>query len=152
MIATMTCFLVLWVIAFGLSAQVCAVADEPPMLSSLAELADAAPKSGQKLKMKPGKYRLTDFIPPASIPERRKQKQWQFITFSGHDNSFDLRGVTIELDTAPNTERQARGLILRNQKTMPVVIGSKAEQSRIHTLGPVLENKGKDILVTQLAR
>lgn len=100
MIAAMTRFLVLWVITFGLSSRVCAVAGEPPMLSSLTELADAAPKSGQKLKMKPGKYRLTDFIPPASIPERRKQKQWQFITFSGHDNSFDLRGVTIELDTA----------------------------------------------------
>lgn len=70
------------------------------MLSSLAELAGVAQKSGQKLRMKPGKYRLSDFIPPASIPERRKQKQWQFITFSGHDNSFDLRGVTIELDTA----------------------------------------------------
>lgn len=69
-------------------------------ISSLAELAQAATQSGQQVKMKPGTYRLADFIPAASIPERRKKEQWQFITFSGNDNTFDLEGVVIELDTA----------------------------------------------------
>lgn len=75
-------------------------ADKPIAVSSLAELAQAATQSGQQVTMKPGKYRLTDFIPLDSIPERRKQGQWQFITFSGSDNTFDLSGVTLELDTA----------------------------------------------------
>ncbi|GEP43161.1 hypothetical protein [Brevifollis gellanilyticus] len=94
-VTMLRCF-ILWMAALA----VATAADSPPVLSSLAELAQAATRSGQKLKMKPGKYRLTDFIPLASIPERRKQKQWQFITFSGNDNTFDLQGVTLELDTA----------------------------------------------------
>ncbi len=93
---TMLRCLILWMATLAIASA----ADIPPMLSSLAELAQAATRSGQKLKMKPGKYRLIDFIPLASIPERRKQKQWQFMTFSGSDNAFDLTGVTIELDTA----------------------------------------------------
>ncbi|MBL9116244.1 MAG: right-handed parallel beta-helix repeat-containing protein [Verrucomicrobiaceae bacterium] len=68
--------------------------------SSLAELAKAAALSSQKVKLKPGLYRLRDYIPPESIPERRKAQKWQFLTFSGSDNTFDLTGVTIELDTA----------------------------------------------------
>lgn len=75
-------------------------ADKPVTISSLAELAQAAAQSGQQVKMKPGKYPLADFIPLESIPERRKEKRWQFITFSGSDNTFDLSGVIIELDTA----------------------------------------------------
>ncbi|WP_395750461.1 hypothetical protein [Prosthecobacter sp.] len=69
-------------------------------ISSLAELAQAATQSGQQVKMKPGTYRLAEFIPAGTIPERRKREQWQFITFSGNDNTFDLEGVVIELDTA----------------------------------------------------
>lgn len=69
-------------------------------ISSLAELAQAVTQSGQQVKMKPGTYRLADFIPATSLPERRKKEQWQFITFSGNDNTFDLEGVVIELDTA----------------------------------------------------
>ena len=75
-------------------------AAEPTVISSLAELAQAAAQGGQNVKMKPGKYRLAELIPLESIPERRKNKQWQFITFSGSGSTFDLGGVTIELDTA----------------------------------------------------
>ena len=77
-----------------------AAADKSIAISSLAELAQAAAQSGQQVKMKPGRYRLTDLVPLDSIPDRRKRGQWQFITFSGSGNSFDLSGVTIELDTA----------------------------------------------------
>ena len=73
--------------------------NEPLAISSLAELAKAAAQSGQKVKMEPGVYRLVDFIPPTSVPERRERKEWQFLSFSGSDNVFDLRGVTLELDT-----------------------------------------------------
>lgn len=69
-------------------------------VSSLAELAKAAAQSGQTVKMKPGIYPLAELVPMESIDARRKQKEWQFLTFSGSDNTFDLTGVTIELDTA----------------------------------------------------
>ena len=69
-------------------------------VSSLAELAQAATQSGQEVTMKPGVYRLIDFIPLNSIEDRRKRKEFSFLTFSGSNNVFDLRGVTIEEDTA----------------------------------------------------
>lgn len=69
-------------------------------ISSLAELAKAAEQSGQNVKMQSGVYALTDFIALDSIPARQKRKEWQFIRFSGSNNTFDLSGVTIELDTA----------------------------------------------------
>ena len=82
--------------------QAAAAAATPGTLAiaSLDELAQAAARNGQKVKMKAGHYRLRDYIPLESIPARRKEKQWQFLTFSGSGNSFDLTGVTIELDTA----------------------------------------------------
>lgn len=76
------------------------VADQTVVISSLAELAEAAGKSGQQVTMKPGKYLLNEFIKLESIPTRRKENQWQFLTFRGSNNTFDLTGVTIELDTA----------------------------------------------------
>ncbi len=75
-------------------------ADKPLTISSLGELAKLAAQSGQNVKMKEGTYRLVDFIPLDTIKERQEQKEWQFITFSGSSNTFDLTGVTIELDTA----------------------------------------------------
>jgi hypothetical protein len=81
--------------------EVAAVAAERSVtVSSLAELAQAATRSGQTITMKPDVYRLTDFIPPGTLPERRRQQQWQFLNFSGSNNTFHLEGVTIEVDTA----------------------------------------------------
>lgn len=77
-----------------------AAGDPPITISSLAELAQAAAQSGQTVMMKPGVYRLIDFIPLNSIAERRKRKEFAFLTFSGSNNVFDLSGVTIEEDTA----------------------------------------------------
>ncbi len=69
-------------------------------VSSLAELARAAARNDQNITMKPGLYRLLDYIPLSSIAERRKQKQWPLLNFSGSNNVFNLEGVTIEVDTA----------------------------------------------------
>lgn len=69
-------------------------------VSSLAELTQAAGRSGQLVTMKPGLYRLIDCIPPGAIPGRRERKEWQFLTFGGSNNVFRLDGVTIEVDTA----------------------------------------------------
>jgi hypothetical protein len=69
-------------------------------VSSLAELAEAAGKSGQVVTMKPGVYRLVDYLAPNMIAEQRKRGEFQFLTFAGHDNVFHLGGATIEVDTA----------------------------------------------------
>lgn len=50
--------------------------------------------------MKPGLYQVTDFIPPATVKERRQREDWHFLNFAGSDNEFLCEGVTIELDTA----------------------------------------------------
>jgi hypothetical protein len=40
--------------------------------------------------------------------------------------------------------------MLRNETTMPVVIGAKASKCEIFTNGPVQENVGKDIMIRNL--
>lgn len=84
--------LFLWLIPTALNAAEIQV-------SNLTELAAAATQSGNRVTMKPGLYRLTDYIAPASIPERRRQKQWPLFVFSGSENTFLLKDVTIEVDT-----------------------------------------------------
>jgi hypothetical protein len=74
--------------------------DNAVTVTSLAALAQAAAKSGQVVTMKPGVYRLVDYVSASVIPERRQRDEFQFLTFSGSDNIFHLAGVTIEVDTA----------------------------------------------------
>lgn len=69
-------------------------------VTNLAELAQAASRNDQTVTMKPGVYRLVDYIPLSALPERRKRNEFQFLTFSGTNNTFQLAGVTIEVDTA----------------------------------------------------
>lgn len=79
--------------AFGVDGPVVTV-------SSLEELAKTAAQGGQTVRMKPGHYPLTDLVPLDSIADRRARGDWHYLAFSGNDNTFDLSGVTIELDTA----------------------------------------------------
>jgi len=72
-------------------------------VSSLKELAGYAARSGNNVTMKPGLYRLTDFLPIDSMAARRERKEFQFMTFSGSNNVFNLDGVTIEVNTALRT-------------------------------------------------
>jgi hypothetical protein len=69
-------------------------------VSTLEELADVATRNGQKITMKPGLYRFTDYISTNEARELRNRKQWHLLSFSGSDNVFDLSRVVIELDTA----------------------------------------------------
>jgi len=52
---------------------------------------------------------------------------------------------------APHSVKDASHLTLRNETTMPVLIGNKAAQCEIITNGPVQENQGKDIVIQNLA-
>ena len=72
--------------------------------TSLAELLAYAGQSGLEITMKPGHYRLTDWLPLESMAARREREQFEFMDFSGSGNLFRLRGVTIEVDTALRSE------------------------------------------------
>ncbi|PNW28429.1 hypothetical protein [Formosa algae] len=72
-------------------------------ISSLSELAKYAGKSGHVITMEPGVYKLTDYLISDSISARCNRKVFQYITFSGSNNVFNLKGVEIELDTKIRT-------------------------------------------------
>lgn len=68
-------------------------------IGSLKELANYASQSGNVITMSPGVYRLVDYLPIHSMKMRRTRKQFQYIVFSGSNNTFNLEGVEIEVDT-----------------------------------------------------
>jgi hypothetical protein len=68
-------------------------------IASLKDLAGYAAKSGNRVKMKPGVYKLTDYLVADSIAAKLERKSFPYILFSGNNNVFDLKGVMIELDT-----------------------------------------------------
>ncbi|MDF7797958.1 hypothetical protein P4C99_00685 [Pontiellaceae bacterium B1224] len=70
-------------------------------ITSLAELAEVAAKSGQNIKMKPGVYRMEDYLTPAVISNTVSDPVMgaAMISFSGSGNTFDFTGVTIEVNT-----------------------------------------------------
>jgi hypothetical protein len=75
-------------------------------ISSLAELDRYAGQSGNHIRMAPGLYRMTDYIPLDRVAEVLPAREFHYLHFSGSDNSFDLRGVTIEFDTELRTKVQ----------------------------------------------
>ncbi|MBP0903839.1 hypothetical protein ACFSKN_05175 [Mariniflexile gromovii] len=68
-------------------------------INSLQALAKYATESGNTITMKPGVYKLTDYLTLDIIKARRTNKEYQYITFSGSNNTFNLKGVEIELET-----------------------------------------------------
>jgi len=69
------------------------------VISSIEALAEYAREDGNNVRMKPGDYDLGDYITPERINQMREQKEWNYIDFSGSDNTYDLTGVTIYVDT-----------------------------------------------------
>lgn len=75
-------------------------------ISNLKQLAHHATLSGQNLKMTPGVYSMAEYLDEAVLAEIRRSVPsvpgrppvWM-MQFSGSDNSFDLRGVTLEIET-----------------------------------------------------
>ena len=67
-------------------------------INSIKELDHYASKSGNTITMSPGVYQLTDYLSVDSMISRHDRKEFQFITFSGNNNVFNLDGVEFELD------------------------------------------------------
>ncbi len=97
------------VIALGLGVAVADVsAARVKGITTMAELAAYAAKSGNTIKMKPGVYQMRDLMTDEMIARLKKEavarktgksSRVSMLTFSGHKNRFDLRDVTIEVDT-----------------------------------------------------
>lgn len=82
-------------------------------INSLKELATYASKSGNVITMSPGVYQLTDYLPIDSMINRHERKEFQFITFSGNNNVFNLDGVELEVD---NKLRESLNAPLHNSE------------------------------------
>jgi hypothetical protein len=67
-------------------------------VSSLEELDNYASKSGNVITMSPGVYQLTDYLSIDSMNVRCNHNDFQFITFCGSNNVFNLDGVELEVD------------------------------------------------------
>ncbi|MDE5419072.1 hypothetical protein L3049_13785 [Labilibaculum sp. DW002] len=72
-------------------------------ISSLSELVRYASKSGNVVTMSPGVYPLTEYLPVDSMRVRSNRKEYQYITFSGSNNTFNLDGVELVIDTKLRT-------------------------------------------------
>lgn len=68
-------------------------------VSSFAELASAVRKSNQTIRMKPGKYPITEFLNSDSIDAKLKRKDYAYLDFNGNNNNIILKGVHFEIDT-----------------------------------------------------
>lgn len=76
-------------------------------VSSLAELARVAAQNGQEIRLKPGVYRMADYLTEPVLAEIRagfKGPQGRppvpMFVFRGNDNRFDCRDAVIEIDTS----------------------------------------------------
>ncbi|MEP3837160.1 MAG: leucine-rich repeat domain-containing protein [Algibacter sp.] len=70
-------------------------------ISSVAELASFAALSNQSVVMTPGVYQMEDYLTPAVIAATTPDanNRHAMIEFSGSNNTFDLTGVTIEINS-----------------------------------------------------
>ncbi|HEY0947264.1 MAG TPA: hypothetical protein VGD81_18415 [Opitutaceae bacterium] len=76
-------------------------------VSSLAGLARAAAQNGGTVRLKPGVYRMTDYLTAdvleeirAGVDRTQRRPPVPMFVFRGSDNRFELRDVTIEIDTS----------------------------------------------------
>lgn len=72
-------------------------------INSIKELTAYASQSGNVITMAPGVYQLTDYLSIDSMQIRRDRREFQYITFTGSNNIFNLEGVEIVVDTKLRT-------------------------------------------------
>ncbi|WP_438479686.1 hypothetical protein [Oleiharenicola lentus] len=123
----------------------------PVEVSSIAELASVAAKDDQEIRMKPGVYRMADYLTPAVLKEIEgyvdrslRRPPVPMLVFRGSNNAIDLRGVTIEIDTSLYRLLPQRGY------TRSVIIDgsrNKLEGLTIRNTGPQQGSGGNTLSV-----
>jgi len=76
-------------------------------VSSLADLARETARSGQQIRLKPGVYRMSDYLTEpvlaeirAGVDHSQKRPPVPMFVFRGNDNRVDCEGAVIEIDTS----------------------------------------------------
>ena len=148
------CFLAAWSVPGGETPQPAGFDVRPgfTVISSVCELRDCLAASGQRIRMKPGTYSITN-----AEPDRKT-----VVHVRGNDNYFDLRGVTLQLDTqilgalrgkvhelcvyradqADVGKTSARDIQLCNGTPHRVVLSPDCSGCNVRSVGPVT-NDGK---------
>jgi hypothetical protein len=76
-------------------------------IASVREFAEYAAKSGNTVRMRPGVYRMSDYLTDDVVAQVRKEVPTEtktrppvwMIRFSGSDNRFEMRDVVLEIET-----------------------------------------------------
>ena len=76
-------------------------------VTSLAGLAQLAARDHQQIKVRPGTYRMADYLVEdvlkeirAGVDRKISRPPVPMLVFRGHDNRFDLQDVVLEIDTS----------------------------------------------------
>ncbi|MFR9603411.1 MAG: hypothetical protein SNG02_06020 [Rikenellaceae bacterium] len=73
--------------------------DDTIEVTTLAEFATLVAQDNQSIKLMPGTYKMADYINADTIQNRVARKDYQYLKFSGNNNSIDMEGVVFEIDT-----------------------------------------------------
>src|SRR5689334_21863821 len=75
-------------------------------VASLADLAAVAAQNNQQIRLKPGVYRMADYLTDAVLKEIRAERAGKqgrppvpMFVFRGNDNQINCRNAVIEIDT-----------------------------------------------------
>lgn len=95
-----------FLLALGLCGLTASAQHHLVVVTNLAQLAEAAARDGQNVKLVPGVYRMSDYLTEEVLKEIRagvdrthRRPPVPMFVFGGSNNRFDLREVTIEIDT-----------------------------------------------------
>lgn len=93
-------------LALGLCGLTASAQNNLVEATNLAQLAEVAARDGQNVKLLPGVYRLADYLTDdvlaeirAGVDRKQSRPPVPMFVFRGNSNRFDLREVTIEIDT-----------------------------------------------------
>ncbi len=68
-------------------------------VGTLVEFATLIAQNNQSIKLTAGVYQMSDYINADTIANRVARKDYQYLKFSGDNNTVDMEGVVIEIDT-----------------------------------------------------
>jgi hypothetical protein len=95
---------------------------QPITVSSLGELESAARGDGQEIVMRPGRYRLADWLTPERCRDKRRRGDFPLLVLRGSGNRIGLEGVEWEFDAALLRELRppvhARHLVLAGHSNL----------------------------------
>ncbi len=74
-------------------------AKESIKVKTLSEFAKVVAQDNQEIRLAPGTYKMRDYINADSIRSRVARKDYQYLVFSGSNNTINLKGVVFEIDT-----------------------------------------------------